>query len=180
MAVQSAIFDSQAEAQRAVADLRAAGVDDDAISLVAHHNRTTTTTDADGHVTDEEHTSLVRGILGGGALGAGLGVAALAIPGVGPLAAAGVIAASAVPAAMGTGAVLGAIGGSLNEVMKGHGVSDEDAAYYGDRMQNGAVFVSVDTDRTAVPAGRIDDVLYSAGGHNSSRQRGAGATRATI
>ncbi|WP_228243222.1 general stress protein [Porphyrobacter sp. GA68] len=180
MAVQSAIFDSQAEAQRAVGDLRAAGVGDDAISLVAHHNRTTTTTDADGHVTDEEHTSLVRGIFGGGALGAGLGVAALAIPGVGPLAAAGAIAASAVPAAMGTGAVLGAIGGSLNEVMKGHGVSDEDAAYYGDRMKSGAVFVSVDTDRTAVPSARIDDVLYSAGGHNSSRQRGAGATRATL
>lgn len=40
-----------------------------------------------------------------------LGVAALAIPGVGPLAAAGAIAASAVPEAIGIGAALGAIGG---------------------------------------------------------------------
>lgn len=180
MPIQSAIFDTRAEAQRAVADLRAAGVNDEAISLVAHHDRTTTTTNADGHVTDEEHTSLLRGIMGGGALGAGLGVAALAIPGIGPFAAAGAIAAGATPAAMGTGAVLGALGGSLNEVMKGHGVSDEDASYYSDRMKNGAVFVSVDTDRTTMAPSAVQDVLYSAGGHNSTRPRGVASNRATI
>lgn len=172
MTIQSAIFDTREEAQEAVAELRSAGVDESAISLVAHHNRTTTTHDADGNVTDEEHTNLIRGILGGGALGAGLGAAALLIPGVGPFAAAGAIAASATPAAMGTGAVLGAIGGSLNEVMKGHGVSDEDASYYGDRMKNGAVFVSVDTDRTTASSSHVQDVLRRAGGHNSSNPRG--------
>lgn len=180
MAIQSAIFDSQAEAQRAVADLRAAGVDDEAISIVAHHNRTTTTSDVDGNVTDEEHTNLLRGILGGGALGAGLGVAALAIPGVGPLAALGAIAASAAPAAAGTGAVLGAIGGSLNEAMKGHGVSDDDASYYGDRMKDGAVFVSVDTDRTTAAGDRIQSMLHTAGGHNSSNPRGVASNAATL
>ena len=36
-------------------------------------------------MTDDDHRNLLRGILGGGALGAGLAVAALAIPGVGPL-----------------------------------------------------------------------------------------------
>ena len=120
-----AIFDSHDHATRAVNDLRSAGVRDDSISIVAHHGRKTTTTDADGNVTDEDHTNLVRGILGGGALGAGLGVAALAIPGVGPLAAAGAIAASAVPEAVGIGALAGAAFGSVNEVLKGHGVSDE-------------------------------------------------------
>jgi uncharacterized membrane protein len=179
MTIESAIFDSREEAQEAVAELRAAGVDQDAISLVAHHNRTTTTHDSDGNVTDEEHTSLLRGILGGGALGAGLGVAALAIPGVGPFAAAGAIAASATPAAMGTGAVLGAIGGSLNEVMKGHGVSDDDAKYYGDRMKNGAVFVSVDTDRTTASSSHIQDVLRRAGGHNSTNPRGVASNEAS-
>lgn len=179
MTIQSAIFDTRAEAQEAVRDLRAAGVDDDAISLVAHHDRTTTTYDANDNVTDEEHTNLVRGILGGGALGAGLGVAALLIPGVGPFAAAGAIAASATPAAMGTGAVLGALGGSVNEILKGHGVSDEDAAYYGDRMKNGAVFVSVDSDRTSASASQVDDVLYRAGGHNSTRPRGVASNEAS-
>ena len=180
MAIHSAIFDSQSEAQRAVAELRSAGVSDDAISLVAHHNRTTTTSDADGNVTDEEHTNLLRGILGGGALGAGLGVAALAIPGVGPLAALGAIAASAVPAAVGTGAAIGAIGGTLNEVMKNHGVSDEDSAYYGERMQNGAVFVSVDSDRAGLGGSRIEEILYNAGGHNSSRPRSGMSTGSSM
>ncbi|TCD04987.1 hypothetical protein EYB45_05520 [Erythrobacteraceae bacterium CFH 75059] len=170
MGTHSALFDTREEAQRAVADLRAAGVPDDAISIVAHHGRTTTTSDVHGEVTDEEHTNILRGILGGGALGAGLGVAALAIPGVGPFVAAGAIAASAVPAAAGTGAVLGALGGTLNEVLKGHGVSDEDAAYYGDRMRDGAVFVSVRDDGMADDR-RIADILYDAGGHNASRAR---------
>lgn len=179
MTVHSAVFDTRDEAQRAVADLRGAGVTDDAISIVAHHGRKTTTTDVHGDVTEEEHTSLLRGILGGGALGAGLGVAALAIPGVGPFVAGGAIAASATPAAVGTGAVLGAIGGSLNEVMKGHGVSDEDADYYGDRMKDGAVFVSVDTDRSAGSAADVQDILYSAGGHNSTRPRGVASNEAS-
>lgn len=180
MPILSAIFDNRAEAQSAVADLRSAGVSDEAISLVAQHDRTTTTSDADGNVTDEEHTNLLRGILGGGALGAGLGVAALAIPGVGPLAALGAIAASAVPAAVGTGAAIGAIGGTLNEALKGHGVSDDDASYYGERMKGGAVFVSVDTDRTTASADRIQDVLYAAGGHNSMRPRGGSTSGSRV
>ena len=40
-----------------------------------------TASSVEGEVLDEEHGSYLRGILGGGALGAGLGVAALAIPG---------------------------------------------------------------------------------------------------
>ena len=166
-----AIFDSHDHATRAVNDLRSAGVRDDSISIVAHHGRKTTTTDADGNVTDEDHTNLVRGILGGGALGAGLGVAALAIPGVGPLAAAGAIAASAVPEAMGIGALAGAAFGSVNEVLKGHGVSDEDAEYYSPRMKDGAVFMSVDDEKSGYDRDRTSEVLYNAGGHNRARPR---------
>ena len=166
-----AIYDTHEHATQAVSDLRNAGVKDDAISVVAHHGRTVTTTDADGEVTDEHHTNLIRGILGGGALGAGLGVAALAIPGVGPLVAAGAIAASAVPAAMATGAVAGAALGSVNEVLKGHGVNDDDAAYYGDRMKNGAVFLSVDDDKSGMDSASTSEVMYGAGGHNAARPR---------
>lgn len=88
----TAVFDTQQEAQRAVEQLRAAGVDDSNLSLIAQSGRTTTTTAGDGEIVDEDHGSVLRGILGGGALGAGLGIAALAIPGVGPLVAAGAIA----------------------------------------------------------------------------------------
>jgi hypothetical protein len=166
-----AIFDSHDHATRAVGDMRSAGVRDDSISMIAHHGRNTTTTDADGNVTDEDHSNLVRGILGGGALGAGLGVAALAIPGVGPLAAAGAIAASAVPEAVGIGALAGAALGSVNEVLKKHGVSDEDAEYYSPRMKDGAVFLSVDDEKSGYDRDQTADLLYGAGGHNRSRPR---------
>jgi hypothetical protein len=168
--VISAVFDNQEEARQAVADLRNAGVDDASLSLIAQSGKTTTTSNADGDVIDEEHTSILRGILGGGALGAGLGVAALAIPGVGPLIAAGAIAASAVPGAMAIGAAVGAAAGTLNEALKSHGISDEDAAYYGEPMKSGGVLVAVNpTSRTGPDT--IRDILYANGGHNAGRAK---------
>lgn len=164
----TAVFDTQEEAQRAVAELRSAGIDDANLSLIAQSGRTTTTTAGDGEIVDEEQGSILRGILGGGALGAGLGIAALAIPGVGPLVAAGAIATSAIPAAAGIGAAVGAAAGTLNEVLNSHGVSEEDSAYYGDRVQQGGVFVSVDSGQSNVDTSRAQDILYSCGGHSAS------------
>lgn len=171
MTIQSAIFDTRAEAQEAVSQLRDAGVPDDAISIIASHDNSTRVSTVDGEVTDDEHTNLIRGIFGGGALGAGLGVAALAIPGVGPLAAVGAIAAAAAPAAMGAGAVAGATLGSINEVLKDHGIDDADSDYYGERIKDGSVLVTVDTDQVTTNDLRSDDVMYRAGGHNSTRAR---------
>lgn len=167
----SAVFDSSAEAERAVSALRNAGVRDNALSIVAQNKGTTTTTGGDGEITDESHTSVIRGILGGGALGAGLGIAALAIPGVGPLVAAGAIAASAVPGAAALGAAIGASVGTLNEVLGKHGVSDDDATYFGDRIKSGGVFVSVDTSAGGTTAEAARDILHSNGGHSSSHAR---------
>jgi hypothetical protein len=167
----SAVFDNHSEAERAVSELRRLGVADSSLSVIAQHEGRTTTTSGDGEVTDDGHRSVLRGILGGGALGAGLGVAALAIPGVGPLAAAGAIAASAVPEAMAIGAAAGAVGGTLNEVLTKHGVSKEDAHYYGERIKSGGVFVSVDTGAGNVSAAEAQEVLYSCGGHSSTRAR---------
>jgi hypothetical protein len=165
----SAIFDTQAAAQRAVADLRDAGVPDGALSVVTQSGRVTTTTDAAGEVTDEDHGSVARGILGGGALGAGLGVAALAIPGVGPLVAAGAIAASAVPGAMAIGAAAGAAAGTLNETLAKHGIDRDDADYYGNHLGKGGVLVSVDTGADGTSYETVSDILYRNGGHNSRR-----------
>lgn len=95
----------------------------------------------------------------------------MAIPGVGPLAAAGAIAASAVPEAVGVGAVLGALGGSLNEALTKHGVSKEDAGYFNDRLKDGAVLVTVAD--AGLSADQVRDVLYRNGGHNASQARAA-------
>lgn len=162
----SAVFDSHADADRAISELRSAGVSDNALSVIGQHGEDSTLTDADdtgGHVT--------RGILGGGALGAGLGVAALAIPGVGPLVAAGAIAAAAVPTALGIGAVAGAAAGTLNEALAAHGVDEDDTGYYSDRLGQGGVFVSVDSSATNVDPTTVRDILHRNGGHNSARAR---------
>jgi len=169
MTQASALFDTHAEAERAVSELRTLGVADSDLSIIAHHDGTTTTRAGDGEVTDEHHRSVIRGILGGGALGAGLGVAALAIPGVGPLAAAGAIAATAVPEAIGIGAALGAIGGTLNEVLTKHGVSKDDAEYYGAKLKTGGVLVTVAD--AGLDAQHVREVLYRNGGHNAAQAR---------
>lgn len=171
MTQASAFFDTHAEAERAVSDLRALGVRDADLSVIAHHDGTTTARSGDGEITDEHHRNVIRGILGGGALGAGLGVAALAIPGVGPLAAAGAIAASAVPEAVGIGAIAGALGGTLNETLTKHGVSKEDAGYYGDRLKTGGVLVTV--SNTGLAETELQEVLYRNGGHNAAQARTA-------
>lgn len=169
MTKASAMFDTHAEAERAVSELRSMGLNDSDLSVIAHHGGTTTARSGDGEITDEHHRNVLRGILGGGALGAGLGVAALAIPGVGPLAAAGAIAAAAVPEAIGVGAVLGAIGGTLNETLTKHGISEDDATYYNDRLTDGAVVVTVED--TGVDTASVRDILYRNGGHNASQAR---------
>jgi hypothetical protein len=98
-------------------------------------------------------------------------VAALAIPGVGPLVAAGAIAEAAVGGAALTGTAIGAAAGGLGGLLSKHGVSDDDAKYYTDSINGGGVFVSVDADRAGVSPQIASDILYRAGGHSSGRAK---------
>jgi hypothetical protein len=170
----SAVFDSHSEAERAITELRSAGVRDSALSIVHQQDGRNTTSDGSGATTDDDDgnkSGLVKGLIGGGAVGAALGVAALAIPGVGPLAAAGAIAATAVPEGAAIGAALGAATGGLSGYLSRHGVSDEDARYYEERINTGGVFVSVDTSDAGIDSERAREILYSCGGHSASRAR---------
>jgi hypothetical protein len=170
----SAVFDSHSEAERAISELRSAGVRDSALSIVHQQDGKNTTSDGSGSTTDDDggnKSGLVKGLIGGGAVGAVLGIAALAIPGVGPLAAAGAIAASAVPEGAAIGAAVGAAGGGLSGYLSKHGVSDDDAGYYEERINSGGVFVSVDTSDAGIDAERAREILYSSGGHSASRAR---------
>jgi hypothetical protein len=163
----SAVFDNHADAERALSGLRAAGVSDSAISIVAQHEGKNTTTDGSGADTQE----FVGKVAAGAGIGTILGIAALAIPGVGPLVAAGTIASAAIPAAAVTGAALGGAVGGLEKVMTDHGVSQDDARYYEGRVNDGGVFVSIDTSDAGVSPEVAADMLYRAGGHNASRSR---------
>lgn len=170
--IVSAVFDSQSEAERAIAELRSAGISDSALSVIARHEGAGGDYgDANTTEVKEKSEGLIKGVIGGGAVGALLGIAALAIPGVGPLAAAGAIAASVVPEAAAIGAGVGALAGGLTGLLTKHGVSDEDAGYYEGHINNGGVFVSVDTSQAGVDGERARDILYRNGGHSASQSR---------
>jgi uncharacterized membrane protein len=172
----SAVFDSRSEAEAAVQELRSAGVDTGRLSLVGRDEGRTTASDGSGDVTNEDAgKDAAKGALGGAGLGAILGIAALAIPGVGPLAAAGAIASSAIPGAAAIGAGVGAAAGGLTGYLKDHGVSDEDATYYESRIYEGGIFVSVDASGGDVTAEQAREILTRNGGHNASQPRMASA-----
>ena len=173
--IVSAIFDDRAEAERAVAELRSADIQESAISIIGRPDDHRAGSDDDTARSDSreghDKVNVATGVAAGGVAGAVLGVAALAIPGVGPLAAAGAIAASAVPTAAGVGAALGATGGALAKMFSDHDVGAEDASYYDERIHRGGVFVSVDTRQTDVRAENVGEILDRCGGHSASRPK---------
>jgi len=169
MNIASAVFDTRMEADQAVAELRSAGVQDRSISLIARDEDGSRAKETDGA------GEKVRDVVGKGALGAGigaaLGVAALAIPGVGPFVAAGAIAEFAIGGAAVTGTALGAAAGGLAGLLSKHGVSDEDARYYETRVNDGGIFISVDAAASGITPDVVSDILYRNGGHSSGRSR---------
>jgi hypothetical protein len=170
--IASAVFDSREEAERALSELRSAGVREDAVSIIGRSERGDGSGMSDNDDDDGANKSgAVKGAIGGAVGGTLLGVAALAIPGVGPLAAAGAIAAGAVPEAAGIGAAIGATAGGVSGLLSKEGVSDQDSRYYEERINQGGYFVAVHGEDSGVSLDRAREILYSAGGHSSSQQR---------
>ena len=93
---------------------------------------------------------------------------------MGPFVAAGAIAQSAIGGAAATGAALGAAAGGLTGALTDHGVADEDARYYEERIKTGGVFVSVDTNGAGISANAALDLL-----NRSAAIRPAGAKLGT-
>ena len=91
-------------------------------------------------------------VLGGGA-GLLAGIGALAIPGVGPVVAAGWLIATL------TGAGVGAAAGGILGALTNAGVSHEDAHVYAEGLRRGGNLVTVRTDDAQAP--RIEQILNS-------------------
>lgn len=141
------LYDTYDEASRTVKDLEAADVPRDDISIVASNADNQVESSAAGH--DAAIGATAGGVVGGGAgLLAGLGL--FAIPGVGPVVAAGWLAALAVGAA--AGAAAGGVGGGIIGSLTGSGVSSDDAHVYAEGVRRGGslVTVRVDENRTGV------------------------------
>ena len=139
----ASIFHDLEGAERAVAELRAAGVPNEAISLLRRAGEYSFTDGENwrGH----SRRSVAAAVAGGGVAGALLGIGILAmIPGVGPVAAAGAIAASLSSVAS-IGGIFGATGGAMAKMLTDHDVDGREANYFEKQIRMGRVFVSVDT-----------------------------------
>lgn len=138
----TAIFDHREDADRAVADLIDAGIAKEAISVLW---RTGRYIDVEGGGREGHgKLSVAASVAGGGIAGALLGIAVIAIPGLGPVAAAGSIAASAISSVAAVSAAIGATGGAIARMLTDLDVEGNDTGYLIRQIQRGKVFVAVD------------------------------------
>jgi hypothetical protein len=129
------LYDSYEDAARAIRNLEDAGVPDSGLGLVVNNaDNRYALSDADARVDDTSATGAgasIGTVLGGGAgLLAGFGM--LAIPGIGPVVAAGWLVSTAAGAA--AGALLGALTGA--------GVNEERAHLYAEAVRRGGALVT--------------------------------------
>ena len=130
-------YNTYDEAVRAVNALEAAGVAHDDISLVSGDKDRTIATTVQGDTAAGAGTGATIGTVLGGGAGLLAGIGSLAIPGVGPVVAAGWLIATL--AGAGVGAAAGGLIGSLT----GAGVDEGDAQTYAEHVGQGGTLVTV-------------------------------------
>jgi hypothetical protein len=153
MRTVSRMYDSYSDAASVVRDLEAADLKPNReISLVANENargRDTETTHSEPR--SAAGTGAGVGATVGGVVGILTGLGLMAIPGIGPLVAAGWLATTL--AGAGAGAVAGGLVGALTR----SGVSQEEAEVYEEGVRRGNTLVSVRADEEDVS--RVEAIL---------------------
>jgi hypothetical protein len=140
----TALYDTYGDASSAINVLEAAGFSRSDISIVANnsenwHRKERATNAAEDAAGGAEAGAIVGGV---GGLLTGLGV--MAIPGVGPVVAAGWLVATAVGAVAGA-AVGGATGGIIGSMTKA-GIPEADANVYAEGVRRGGALVTAMVD----------------------------------
>ncbi|MGH1591770.1 hypothetical protein ACRBEV_29510 [Methylobacterium phyllosphaerae] len=162
----TALFDRYDDASVAVGKLEAGGIPHGDISIVSNNenDRHTGMIARDGdHVSadtkekakDGTGAGATLGTVVGGAAGLLAGLGLIAIPGVGPVVAAGWLVATL------TGAGVGAAAGGLAGGLTGAGVSEKDAHAYGEGVRRGGTLVTVRADESRGPM--VMDILEQHG-----------------
>src|ERR1700751_2600521 len=149
----SRLYDSYAQATEAVSNLERAGVPQSDISIVSNnsdnwYSENTVRKTTGGPATVDRDRDGVDDRAEGAGAGAGIGAAAggvvglltglglLAIPGVGPVVAAGWLVATA------AGAVAGGLTGGIVGALTQAGVSNDDAQLYAEGVRRGGTLVT--------------------------------------
>ena len=153
------IFPSRTAAEAAVDQLNGAGFSHDDVSVLMADKNSSKEFASEKNTKAPEGTT--AGVLGGGTVGGTLGLlaglGALAIPGVGPLIAAGPIMGAL--AGLGIG---GAVGGLVGALV-GMGIPEYEAKRYEGRVNDGGILVSVHCE-SSDEISRAKDILKAAGG----------------
>lgn len=153
------VFHTEYEASQAIEELKSHGFLTEDISVIARNKR-----DVEA-INEETGTKAPEGMASGAATGGLLGgvtgllagIGALAIPGIGPIIAAGPIAATL------TGVAIGAGTGGLVGGLIGLGIPEDEAQSYENDVDEGRILVMVDADGT-----RVNDVYTVFRNHNSA------------
>jgi hypothetical protein len=136
------IYRTQSDVEYAVDLMRAEGFRNTDISVLFPENRGTKDFAVEKNTKAPEGTAtgVTTGAVVGGTLGWLAGIGALAIPGVGPLIAAGPIVAALT--GVGVGGAIGGIAGALI----GMGIPEYEAKRYEGRIKEGGILLSVHCD----------------------------------
>ena len=155
------VFNDQGDAEKALNALKDAGLTPDQVSVVAKDTRETQTmverSDMQGAETTGAGTGALLGGLLGGTAGWLVGIGALAIPGIGPIVAAGALATTL------GGAAVGAVAGGLIGALVGAGVPEEDARGYETHVKEGRILITAQAP-TAQSAQAARDAFDRYGG----------------
>jgi len=156
-----AIFPTRSAAEIAVDQLTVAGFSNQDVSVLMSDNASSKDFAAEKNTKAPEGTATGAGVGGtiGGTLGLLAGIGALAIPGVGPLIAAGPIMATL--AGVGVG---GAVGGLVGALV-GMGIPEYEAKRYEGRVKDGGILVSVHCN-SSDEVSRAKDILKASGGED--------------
>lgn len=148
MKTVTGLFDNYDDANDAVGELISTGVPRDEISIVA--SNATGWHKGDGtEASEDAATGAGVGAVVGGAGGLLTGLGLMAIPGVGPVVAAGWLAATAVGAV--GGAVVGGAAGGLVGAMTRAGIPKDDAHVYAEGVRRGGTMVTAKVEDNLVP-----------------------------
>ena len=157
------IFKSRTQAENCVDALMKSGFRSDDISLLAPDQDTTKelATEKNTKAPEGAATGVTAGGALGGTLGLLAGIGALAIPGVGPLIAAGPIMGAL--AGLGVGAAAGGLIGAL----VGMGIPEYEAKRYAGRVKDGGILISVHCDNSDWVS-KAKDILKRGGAEDIS------------